>query len=81
MDRVLRQKDIFLQLATQLDKQQVKKLKPLIQVLHFKIDQYLSTADANVLDSLYYLLVDGCKCINRHLLTMELQQKLFVIHE
>lgn len=77
MDRVLRQKNVFIAMALQLDKQKRLALKPLIDIMCYKIDLYLTGGgDRTVLDSLYYLLVDATTNIQQDLVITEIGRKL-----
>lgn len=81
MERVQREKDVFITMAQQLEKHELFKLQPIISAMHYKIDTYMQNGDNNVLDSLYYLLCDSVKLIKRDLLSKELNQKLYLIRE
>lgn len=81
MERVQREKDVFITMAQQLDKHELVKLKPLVDAMHHKIESYIQTRNQNMLDSLYFLLCDSVKLIKRNLLLKELNQKLYCIQE
>jgi|WetSurMetagenome_2_1015567.scaffolds.fasta_scaffold1027367_1 hypothetical protein len=66
MERVQREKDVFIRMAQQLPSEALVKLKPLVETIHYKLDVYAATRDVNTLDSLYYLLNDAVRMMERY---------------
>ncbi|AJK91692.1 ORF031 [Spodoptera frugiperda granulovirus] len=75
INMVIQRKDDFVAVAKQLDKTRQRTLKPLIKIIHDKVDAYKRTNDMNILDSLCLLLVDATKNIRHELIFMELTRK------
>lgn len=68
MDRVQREKNLFIETAQQLPPDALAKLKvkALVETIHYKLDVYAATRDFNILDSLYYLLNDAVRVMERY---------------
>ena len=68
MDRVQLEKNVFIEKALQLPPEALAKLKlkALVETIHYKLDVYAATRDVNTLDSLYYLLNDAVRMMERY---------------
>ena len=76
IDKVIKQKNLFINLASQLSRDKRLKLISKIDMMYIKIDLYCNTRDEAVLDGLYYYIMDVNKSIQQELVYNELCSKL-----
>ncbi|AAF05150.1 hypothetical protein HaGV_gp034 [Helicoverpa armigera granulovirus] len=76
IEKVIEQKNLFINLALQLDRNKRLLLTPKIDVMYLKIDLYCNTGDEAVLDALYYFMTDVNSSIRQELVYNELRAKI-----
>lgn len=76
IEKVIEQKNLFINLALQLDRNKRLLLTPKIDVMYLKIDLYCNTGDEAVLDALYYFMTDVNSNIRQELVYNELRAKI-----
>ncbi|ACH69384.1 hypothetical protein D1Q00_gp031 [Trichoplusia ni granulovirus LBIV-12] len=74
--KVIKQKNLFINLALQLSRDKRLALTPKIDVMYLKIDLYCNTGDEAVLDGLYYYMMDVNSSIQQELVYNELSAKI-----
>lgn len=76
IDKIIKEKNLFINLALQLDSNKRIALIPKIDIMYIKIDLYSNTRDETVLDALYYYIMDVNSGIKQELVRNELCEKI-----
>ncbi|AKR17415.1 hypothetical protein [Mocis latipes granulovirus] len=75
IDKIIHQKNLFVNLVSQLNRNKRLAIIPKIDVMYLKIDLYHNTGDEAVLNALYFYMVEVNSSLKQMLVVKELNTK------